>query len=80
VLFLDDPTRGVDVGAKAEIYRLIGTLAARGLAILLISSELDEVLRLSHRILVLKGGRIAGEFAGGAVDKETILATSAGAA
>lgn len=80
VLFLDDPTRGVDVGAKAEIYRLIGTLAARGLAILLISSELDEVLRLSHRILVLRGGRIAGEFAGGAVDKETILATSAGAA
>jgi D-xylose transport system ATP-binding protein len=80
VLFLDDPTRGVDVGAKAEIYRLIGSLAGRGLAILLISSELDEVLRLSHRILVLRGGRIAGEFAGGSVDKETILAASAGGA
>jgi D-xylose transport system ATP-binding protein len=80
VLFLDDPTRGVDVGAKAEIYRLIGTLAARGLAIVLISSELDEVLRLSHRILVLRGGRIAGEYAGGAADKETILAASAGGA
>lgn len=80
VLLLDDPTRGVDVGAKAEIYRLIGSLAAQGLAIVLISSELDEVLRLSHRILVLRGGRVAGEFAGGAADKETILAASAGGA
>jgi len=80
VLLLDDPTRGVDVGAKAEIYRLIGSLAAQGLAIMLISSELDEVLRLSHRILVLRGGRIAGEFAGGAADKETILSASAGGA
>ena len=80
VLFLDDPTRGVDVGAKAEIYRLIGSLAARGLAIILISSELDEVLRLSHRILVLRRGRIAGEFPGGTADKETILAASAGGA
>jgi ABC-type sugar transport system ATPase subunit len=80
VLLLDDPTRGVDVGAKAEIYRLIGSLAAQGLAIVLISSELDEVLRLSHRILVLRRGRLAGEFAGGAADKETILAASAGGA
>jgi len=80
VLLLDDPTRGVDVGAKAEIYRLIGSLAAQGLAIILISSELDEVLRLSHRILVLRGGRLAGEFAGGAADKETILSASAGGA
>jgi D-xylose transport system ATP-binding protein len=80
VLLLDDPTRGVDVGSKAEIYRLIGSLAAQGLAIVLISSELDEVLRLSHRILVLRGGRLAGEFPGGAADKETILAASAGGA
>ena len=80
VLFLDDPTRGVDVGAKSEIYRLIGSLAAHGLALVLISSELDEILRLSHRILILRGGRLAGEFPGGAADKETILAASAGGA
>lgn len=80
VLFLDDPTRGVDVGAKAEIYRLIGRLAADGLGVILISSELDEVLRLSHRILVLRGGRLEGEFPGGSADKETILSLSAGGA
>ena len=78
ILFLDDPTRGVDVGAKAEIYRLIQKLAAQGLGILLISSETEEVLHLSHRILVLRQGRVAGEFQGGSVDAEAVLALSAG--
>ena len=61
VLILDEPTRGVDVGAKAEIHALIGELAARGSAILLISSELPEILTLATRIIVLRAGRLVGE-------------------
>jgi ribose transport system ATP-binding protein len=61
VLILDEPTRGVDVGAKAEIHALIGELAEQGTAILLISSELPEVITLSERILVLREGRLVGE-------------------
>lgn len=61
VLILDEPTRGVDVGAKAEIHALIDQLAEQGKAVLLISSELPEVLNLSTRVLVLAGGRIVGE-------------------
>jgi rhamnose transport system ATP-binding protein len=60
VLILDEPTQGVDVGAKAEIHRLMGELAARGLAIIMISSELPEVLGMSDRIAVMHGGSIAG--------------------
>ncbi len=62
VLILDEPTRGIDVGAKAEIHRLMGELAAQGLAILMISSELPEVLGMSDRVLVVREGRIAAEF------------------
>ncbi|HEY9064409.1 MAG TPA: sugar ABC transporter ATP-binding protein, partial [Burkholderiaceae bacterium] len=61
ILFFDEPTRGIDVGAKAEIYKLLNALAAQGKAIVMISSELPEVLRLSHRILVMCEGRITGE-------------------
>ena len=61
ILILDEPTRGVDVGAKAEIHALIDELAAEGSAVILISSELPEVLNLSTRILVLREGRVAGE-------------------
>jgi ribose transport system ATP-binding protein len=61
VIFFDEPTRGVDVGAKAEIYRLIGELATEGLAVVLISSDLIEVLGMSDRILVMSRGRISGE-------------------
>ncbi len=60
ILILDEPTQGIDVGAKAEIYRLIADLAGQGMAILMISSELPEVLGLSDRIAVMAGGRIAG--------------------
>ncbi len=63
VLILDEPTRGIDVGAKAEIYKLIDELAASGMAVLLISSELPEVLGLADRILVMQNGRITGEVA-----------------
>ena len=61
VLILDEPTRGVDVGAKSEIYRLIDNLAASGIAILVISSELPEVVGIADRVLVMRDGTIAGE-------------------
>jgi ribose transport system ATP-binding protein len=61
ILFFDEPTRGIDVGAKAEIHKLIDALAAQGKAIVVISSELPEILRLSHRIVVMCEGRITGE-------------------
>jgi L-arabinose transport system ATP-binding protein len=75
VLILDEPTRGIDVGAKAEIYRLIDELANEGLAIILISSELPEIMGLSDRIIVMQGGRITGELPGGpATTEEQVLA------
>lgn len=61
ILIFDEPTRGIDVGAKSEIYRLLESLAAEGKSIIMISSELPEVLRLSHRIIVMCEGRITGE-------------------
>jgi ribose transport system ATP-binding protein len=61
VIILDEPTRGVDVGAKAEIYNIINDLAAKGIAFVVISSEIEEIIGLSHRIIVLNKGRIAGE-------------------
>jgi ribose transport system ATP-binding protein len=61
VLLLDEPTRGVDVGAKAEIYEVIETLAAKGAAVLFVSSELEEILRISDRVLVMHDGGLAGE-------------------
>lgn len=77
VLILDEPTRGVDIGAKSEIYRLIGELAASGVAILLISSELPEVVALCDRVLVMREGELAGEVlptAGAAEMQEQIIA------
>jgi simple sugar transport system ATP-binding protein len=62
ILILDSPTVGVDVGAKEGIYQIVDTLAARGIAIILISDEVEEVLHQSHRILVMLGGRITASF------------------
>ncbi len=62
MLILDEPTRGVDVGARAAIHRLINDLAGEGAAILMISSELEEVLGLAHRVLVIRRGAIVREF------------------
>jgi L-arabinose transport system ATP-binding protein len=73
VLILDEPTRGVDVGAKAEIYDAIDDLAADGLAIIVISSELPEILALSDRVLVMQAGRIAGELSREETSEERIL-------
>jgi ABC-type sugar transport system ATPase subunit len=61
VLIIDEPTRGVDVGAKAEIYRIIADLAAKGLACVVISSELPELIGLAHRVVVMREGRLVGE-------------------
>jgi simple sugar transport system ATP-binding protein/ribose transport system ATP-binding protein len=78
VLILDEPTRGVDVGAKRAIYELIASLAADGLPILLISSELEEILGLAHRVLVMRRGTIVAEFAGDALAEESILRAAFG--
>ena len=69
VLILDEPTRGIDIGAKVEVHRIISELAASGLAIVLISSDLPEVLAMSDRILVLHEGRITAEIAAGAGER-----------
>jgi len=82
VLILDEPTRGIDVGAKAEIYRIMRELAASGVAILMISSELTEVIGMADRIIVMRAGRVTGELAGREATEESImhLATSERAA
>lgn len=73
VLFFDEPTRGIDIGAKAEIYRMLQELAEAGKAIVVISSELEEVLRLSHRIIVMCEGRVTGELDGPTATQEQIM-------
>ena len=74
VLFVDEPTRGIDVGARFEIYRLLREMAGRGLAVIVISSEIPELLRLCNRIYVMKGGRIAAELPGAGTTPEELLA------
>lgn len=73
ILFFDEPTRGIDVGAKSEIYKLLHALAAQGRAIVMISSELPEVLRLSHRIVVMCEGRVTGELSAREATQEKIM-------
>jgi L-arabinose transport system ATP-binding protein len=73
VLMLDEPTRGIDVGAKADVYALIDELAKQGAAILLISSELPEILGLSDRILCLQAGRITATLDAATASEESIL-------
>jgi ABC-type sugar transport system ATPase subunit len=76
VLFLDDPTRGIDVAAKHDIYRLIAQLSANGRAVILVSSELPELLRCCHRIVVLREGRVTGVFDAAAATQEKIMAAA----
>jgi ABC-type sugar transport system ATPase subunit len=73
ILFLDDPTRGIDVGAKEDVYRMIDELAAAGTAVILVSSELPELLRCSDRILVLRDGRVVARFDAGEATQEKIM-------
>ncbi len=76
VLILDEPTRGVDVGAKAEIHRILRQLAAEGTAVVLISSDLPEVMENSHRVAVFRAGRVAGEFDPAQTAPETVAAAA----
>lgn len=78
VLILDEPTRGIDVGAKAEIYELIGTLASEGMAVLLISSELPEILALSSQVVTMYHGHISGEFDGSDATEDKLLSAAMG--
>jgi inositol transport system ATP-binding protein len=73
LIILDEPTRGIDIGAKAEIYALIQKLARAGKGILLVSSELPEVLSLAHRIIVLRRGSVSATLDAAATDQETVL-------
>lgn len=78
VLILDEPTRGIDIGAKAEIYQLMSSLASQGLSIILVSSELPEVMGMSDRILVMGEGKIKGEFTRESFSQNDLLASAIG--
>jgi ribose transport system ATP-binding protein len=78
VLILDEPTRGIDVGAKTEIYSLMDRLASQGVAILMISSDLEEVLGMSDRVLVMHEGHLNGELGRSAMTEETIMHLATG--
>ena len=77
-MIMCEPTRGIDVGAKAEIYRLIGGMAKNGKAVLLISSEIPEVVGMSDRVLVLHSGRVVGELMGDECTQEAVLRLATG--
>ncbi|MDU3995862.1 MAG: sugar ABC transporter ATP-binding protein [Enterobacter sp.] len=78
ILILDEPTRGVDVGAKSEIYRIMNQMARKGVAILMISSELPEVVGMSDRVYVMREGSIAGELHGRDISQENIMTLATG--
>lgn len=77
VLLLDEPTRGIDVGAKYEIYQLILDLANRGKVVMVVSSEMPELLGICDRILVMSGGRLAGEVDASETTQEAIMTLAA---
>jgi rhamnose transport system ATP-binding protein len=78
LLIIDEPTRGIDIGTKAEVHRLLGELVEQGIAILMISSEMPEVLGVADRILVLHEGRLAAEFSREEADEASIMRAAAG--
>jgi len=78
VLILDEPTRGIDIGAKVEVHRIISELAASGLAIILISSDLPEVLAMSDRIIVLHEGRVTAEIPRAGATQERVMFAATG--
>jgi ABC-type sugar transport system ATPase subunit len=80
VVIFDEPTRGVDVAAKVELHRQIRALADGGKAVLVITSELPELLALADRVVVMRGGRVAGELAGAAMTAETVMALAVASA
>ena len=80
IVIIDEPTRGIDVGTKQQIYRFVRALAAEGRGVIVISSELPEVMGLADRVLVMRQGRIAGEVAGDAITEENIVRLAMGVA
>jgi rhamnose transport system ATP-binding protein len=78
LLILDEPTRGIDVGAKAEVHQMINELAVQGLAVILISSDLPEVLAMSDRVLVMREGRQMGIFEHGEATEELVMTAAMG--
>ena len=80
ILIMDDPTRGIDVGAKYEIYKLMNQLAEEGIAIIMISSELEEVIGMSDRIMVMSEGRSMGTLDKDKINQEKIMQLATGLA
>ena len=78
VVLIDEPTVGIDIGAKDEIYNIIEELASQGVAVLMVSSDIAEVLRVAHRIIVMREGHIIKEFNSGVATQEDILLASSG--
>ncbi len=78
MLILDEPTRGVDVGAKSEIYAIMDRLAGEGVAILMISSDLEEIIGMSDRVLVMHEGQLAGELPRSELNEEAIMRLATG--
>jgi erythritol transport system ATP-binding protein len=77
VLLMDEPSRGIDVGAKADIFKVMRDLAVKGLGILFVTSDLEEVMALSDRILVMSNGRITAEFGANEATQDALVAASA---
>ena len=77
-MVIDEPTRGIDIGTKQQIYRFIAELAAQGKSVIVISSEMQELIGLCHRILVMRAGRIVGEVAGEAMTEDEIVPYATG--
>ena len=80
VLIVDEPTRGIDVGTKAEVHRLLSELAADGVAVLMVSSELPEVLGMADRVLVMHEGRLVADIPRGRADEESVMFAATGQA
>jgi rhamnose transport system ATP-binding protein len=78
VLIVDEPTRGIDVGTKAEVHRLLSQLAADGLAVVMVSSELPEVLGMADRVLVMHEGRLTADIARADADEESVMRAATG--
>jgi rhamnose transport system ATP-binding protein len=78
VIILDEPTKGIDIGSKAAVHRFISQLVARGLSVILVSSELPEVLGMADRIVVMHHGRVQREFLRGEATPESVVAAASG--
>ena len=78
ILIIDEPTRGIDIGARNEIHKLLRTYAENGVGILMISSEMEEIIPISDRIIVMREGRIVAQLDGNQADQETVVSYALG--